>query len=327
MRPPLRRALCALVIARSCLSSQQHTEHAPDNWAVIVSTSRFWHNYRHAANALGIYRLVRRLGIPDSQIVLMLAEDVGCNGRNSLPGEVYMDSGHRLANLLGGDPAADVADTEGAGRQLAAEVDYRGLDVNLETFTRLLTGRHAPSTPLSRQLLSGGNSSVLIYLTGHGGDEFLKFHDSEEMGASDLAWAIEEMHLKRRYGRLMLFADTCQAGTRANQLRSPGVVSIASSHLGESSYSSSSDALLGVSLLDRFTEATIRFFDQTIGRSGRARSMGTATLRALLSSVDPVRIRSNPEVRGDLWTDGPASEVLLADFFGRGEPREVVVGD
>ena len=57
MRPPLRRALCALVIARSCLSSQQHTEHAPDNWAVIVSTSRFWHNYRHAANALGIYLL------------------------------------------------------------------------------------------------------------------------------------------------------------------------------------------------------------------------------------------------------------------------------
>ena len=55
--------------------------------------------------------------------------------------------------------------------------------------------------------------------------------------------------------------------------------------------------------------------------------MGTATLRALLSSVDPVRIRSNPEVRGDLWTDGPASEVLLADFFARGAPREVILGD
>ena len=156
MRPPLRRALCALVIARSCLSSQQHTEHAPDNWAVIVSTSRFWHNYRHAANALGIYRLARRLGIPDSQIVLMLAEDVGCNGRNSIPGEVYMDSGHRLANLLGGDPAADVADTDGASRQLAAwthggqlrhrEHTVSGLEETVPAFLGLFSGANRGKT-------------------------------------------------------------------------------------------------------------------------------------------------------------------------------------
>lgn len=42
-------------------SSGQHT----NNWAVIVDTSRFWFNYRHAANVLSIYRSVKRLGIPD----------------------------------------------------------------------------------------------------------------------------------------------------------------------------------------------------------------------------------------------------------------------
>ena len=36
-----------------------------NNWAVIVDTSRFWFNYRHAANVLSIYRSVKRLGIPD----------------------------------------------------------------------------------------------------------------------------------------------------------------------------------------------------------------------------------------------------------------------
>lgn len=35
-----------------------------------------WFNYRHAANALAVYRTVRRLGVPDAQIVLMLADDV-----------------------------------------------------------------------------------------------------------------------------------------------------------------------------------------------------------------------------------------------------------
>jgi hypothetical protein len=50
-------------------------------------TSRFWFNYRHVANALSVYRVVKRLGVPDSQIILMLADDIACNARNALPGE------------------------------------------------------------------------------------------------------------------------------------------------------------------------------------------------------------------------------------------------
>ena len=57
--------------------SSKHT----NNWAVIVDTSRFWFNYRHAANVLSIYRSVKRLGIPDSHIILMLSDDMACNPR------------------------------------------------------------------------------------------------------------------------------------------------------------------------------------------------------------------------------------------------------
>ena len=31
------------------------------------------------ANVLGMYRTVKRLGIPDSHIILMLADDAACN--------------------------------------------------------------------------------------------------------------------------------------------------------------------------------------------------------------------------------------------------------
>ena len=103
----------------------------------------------------------------------------GQAARNVLPGEVYSDSGHRSVRLLGGDPAAKTSDADGAGRHSAVEVDYRGLDVNAETFTRLLTGRHTPGTPLSRRLSSGENSNVLIYITGHGGDEFMSISATE----------------------------------------------------------------------------------------------------------------------------------------------------
>jgi hypothetical protein len=38
-------------------------------------------------------------------------------------------------------------------------------------------------------------------MTGHGGEEFLKFQDSEEISAFDLADAFEQMSAKKRYGR------------------------------------------------------------------------------------------------------------------------------
>lgn len=54
------------VVAQSELDGSNRTSsHHTNNWAVIVCTSRFWFNYRHVANALSMYRSVKRLGIPD----------------------------------------------------------------------------------------------------------------------------------------------------------------------------------------------------------------------------------------------------------------------
>ena len=53
-----------LIILINALNEDQVPNHT-NNWAIIVDTSRFWFNYRHAANVLSIYRSVKRLGIPD----------------------------------------------------------------------------------------------------------------------------------------------------------------------------------------------------------------------------------------------------------------------
>lgn len=56
----------------------------------------------------------------------------------------------------------------------STEVDYRNYEVTLDQIIRVLTDRHAPGTARSRRLLSDETSNVLVYLTGHGGDEFMK---------------------------------------------------------------------------------------------------------------------------------------------------------
>ena len=55
-----------------------------------------------------------------------------------------------------------------------------------------------PSVPRSKRLLSDERSNIFVYMTGHGGNEFLKFQDNEEISAFDIADAFEQMYQKRR---------------------------------------------------------------------------------------------------------------------------------
>jgi glycosylphosphatidylinositol transamidase (GPIT) subunit GPI8 len=99
------------------------------NWAIIVSTSIFWYNYRHTANALAVYRAVKEMGLDDDHIILMLADDHACNPRNVFQGQVFSDVGH-THDLYGGDVL----------------VDYRGRDATEQNLLRLLIGRHVRGT-------------------------------------------------------------------------------------------------------------------------------------------------------------------------------------
>lgn len=130
----------------------------------------------------------------------MLADDVSCNPRNGFPAAVYANSGRQL-DLYGSGIDAKKTSNDESGIQgvEGVEVDYRGYEVNVENFLRLLTGRYPDSLPASKRLLTDSSSNIFVYLTGHGGDEFLKFQDNEEVGAHDIGDAIGQMWEKQRY--------------------------------------------------------------------------------------------------------------------------------
>lgn len=108
-----------------------------NNWAVLVNTSAYWFNYRHSVNALGIYQKIRQLGIPDSHIILMLADDIACNPRNVLPGRVHSAEMQAADNVERGD----IKNVENLFTE-DVEVDFRGDEVNVDTFLRLMTSKH-----------------------------------------------------------------------------------------------------------------------------------------------------------------------------------------
>ncbi|KIP06368.1 hypothetical protein PHLGIDRAFT_72809 [Phlebiopsis gigantea 11061_1 CR5-6] len=270
-----------------------------NNWAVLVCASRYWFNYRHMANALGMYRTVKRLGIPDSNIILMLADDAACNSRNKFPGCVYANAGRQL-DLYGDN----------------IEVDYRGYEVTVENFLRVLTGRMDPSVPRSKRLLTDDKSNIFVYMTGHGGNEFLKFQDNEEISAFDIADAFEQMWQKKRYHEIFFMVDTCQANTMYTKFYSPNILATGSSELRENSYSYENDNDIGVAVIDSYTHHILNFMEGIDKTSQKS-------IQDLFDTYSYEKIQSHPGVRSDLFRR-PLRQTLVTDFFGGVAQAEVL---
>ncbi|MCJ1246668.1 glycosylphosphatidylinositol anchor biosynthesis [Trapelia coarctata] len=300
MRLPLPFLLSLALLLTPTLPT--HTS----NWAVLISTSRFWFNYRHLANVLSLYRTVKRLGIPDSQILLLLPDDMACNPRNTFPGSIFNNAARQL-DLYGSN----------------IEVDYRGYEVTVENFIRLLTDRLGDEVPRGKRLGSDAGSNLLIYMTGHGGKEFLKFQDAEEIGSWDLADAFEQMWEKNRYREMLFMIDTCQANTMYSRFYSPNIIATGSSALDQSSYSHHADNDVGVAVIDRYTYYNLEFLEERVPDVG-----SRVTVGELFDSYDEAKIHSQAGVRWDLFEGGEEEgrKRLVMDFFGNVQGVEVEEG-
>lgn len=310
--------------------AHHHNHHNDDNnnnnFAVIVSTSRYWFNYRHHANALSLYQLLKDHGhYDDDHIALFLADDgsVSMNPRNPVKNKVY-------------NTAAAAAATTSLYRD-DTEIDFRGDDVTVSNFLNVLTGRS--NNHHNNQLLSlNENSNVLIYLTGHGGDTFLKFRDTDELTTTQFASALVQMQVARRYRHVLVIADTCQAFTLSDALVDtaplPSVAndsflggttktmasrindfvrSVSSTHRtiatnvtmigsalrGESSYAHTGNPILGLSVIEKYTH----FMTQAM-RQLAENGVGDAAKE----NDGAMRVEDHP------WNRDSIHELLVAKF-------------
>ena len=263
-----------------------------NNWVVIADASRYWFNYRHVANALSIYHSVKRLGIPDSHIILMLSDDMACNPRNPTSAQIF-NNRDRHVQIYPDD----------------VEVDYRDSEVTVENFFRVLTDRLPEGTPHSKRLMSDENSNIVVYLTGHGGDGFLKFQDTEEMNAMELSDVFQQMHEKKRYNELLFMIDTCQAGSMVLPIYSPNIIGVGSSSVGQDSLSHHGDHEIGVYVIDRWTYFTLDFLEKVQPNS-------RSKLSQLFHVFSTADIRSTPQYSNPKLFKRPINDVLITDFFG-----------
>ena len=245
---------------------QQQQQRPHNNYAIIVSTSRYWFNYRHHTNALLIYQYIKSYGnYTDDHIILMLADEYNVNPRNPIKNHVYntaTDSvmkDRRSSHNPPQQPSTSSLYTDDI------EIDYRGEDVNVENFMNALMGRQPSNTnhhTLRPVLQTNEDSHILIYMTGHGGDLFLKFQDNEEITSLQFAEMFQYMHQHDKYREILFIADTCQAFTLGDHIISrqvPNVYVVGTSLRGESSYAHIGHPIIGVSVVEKYTHYMMEY--------------------------------------------------------------------
>ena len=66
-----------------------------NNYYILLSSSKFYFNYRHSTNTLTFYKYLKEAGVTDDRIILMLPENHACNSRNPFGVSIYPEESHK----------------------------------------------------------------------------------------------------------------------------------------------------------------------------------------------------------------------------------------
>merc|ERR1712166_513040 len=98
-----------------------------DNYAVIVVGSKGYANYRHHADGCHAYQIMKQNGIPESNIILMMQDDVANAEENPYPGKLFNKP------TAAGEPGVDV--------YKGCKPTYTGEVVTAKLFLDVLQGK------------------------------------------------------------------------------------------------------------------------------------------------------------------------------------------
>ncbi len=208
-----------------------------ENWAVIVSTSDTWSNYRHQADALAMYQLLRRHGYDDRHIVFISEDNLAFHPNNLYRGEIRVrPDGENLYH--------DVV------------VDYRLSDITIADLKEIMLGNKAYPEVLD----ADERDNVIVFWCGHGGWNRLAWGDNTIKG-KDVRDILAAMHNAGRYRRMLFVIDACYSGSIGEAcLGLPGVLFVTAANADEPSKADMKDIDMGVWLSNGFTRA----FQETV---------------------------------------------------------------
>ena len=204
-----------------------------DKWALLVASSKDWKNYRHQADILSVYQMIRERGYPDDHIILIMEDDLAQNPKNPFKGEVKTDLAE--SNLYQN-----------------FDIDYKMSDLTPTDIMNILSGKKTSRTPIVIE--STDKDNILIFWSGHGtqaelcwGDEFMGVR--KEMVSNTL----KQMAKEKKYRKMLFLIEACYSGSIVKDIQIPGALFITAANDKETSKADNFSNQLGVWMTNRVT--------------------------------------------------------------------------
>lgn len=193
---------------------------AGQNWAVLVAGSNGYYNYRHQSDVCHAYQILHKNGIPDSNIIVMMYDDIAKNAENPTPGIIINHPNGK--DVYQGVPH-----------------DYTGNTVTPKNFINILLGNKAAMKGIGsgKVLESGPDDNVFIYFTDHGATGLVAFPNGV-LYAKDLNTTIAKMHQNKQYKEMVIYIEACESGSMLEGLlpNNINIYATTASNAEESSY-------------------------------------------------------------------------------------------
>ena len=211
-------------------------------YAILVQGSNGWNNYRHQADVLNIYQMLKKNGYDDEHIILIIDKALGTDSKNPEPSVIRAEDGG--TNLLDGSVA-----------------DYDNADIMPDDICNILLGVKTDKTPIV--LPKDAEQNVLLFWSGHG-------HNRAGNGTDELAWrnadtghgmtanllrqTISQMQQQGHYRKMLVLTEPCFSEAVITPLVGiPGVLAMSSAGTYEQSFADNWSSELGVWRCDRFS--------------------------------------------------------------------------
>ncbi|MFH0967668.1 MAG: C13 family peptidase [Methanobacteriota archaeon] len=257
-----------------------------DFWAVIGGLSQDWVNYRHQADALTMYQMLRKHGVPDDHIIMMVYDDIPQDPHNTKPGEVYhVPKGEEVRKT--------------------AILDYSGEQVNQQTIEQVLTGKSSEQDlPV---LGSNENSTILVYFASHGAPGGLLVIGEGEavITPEEMNILVEKMKENQKFGQMLILLESCYSGATVEDISTSGVLVMTAAGKNETSKSAIYDPDLSSWISDEFTNKLTAI----IRKSGE-----TDSVRDLFAKIYPAVRSSHPGIYNLNNSFSPDTPISV--FFG-----------
>ncbi len=195
-----------------------------DRYAVVMATSIGWDNYRHQADALDIYRMLKKAGYDDDHIVLITEDDLADNPENPFPGVVHVLQ-------------------EGENLYLGAVNDYKISKLTPADLGNILSGNITERTP---QVVRGGKgTNVLFFWSGHGADDGVMEWGDNYVTSGEIRTLLN--NAQNNYRKLLFVLEACYSGSVGEYCTGfPGLIILTACAPGEKSHA---DVLEGTTYL------------------------------------------------------------------------------